>query len=154
MGRLERALPLLMAFVGLSILLWAAPAEAQGFQHVLMSKLKSILTMTIASYLLCLFLFIFFFARLLGLDGGAVSALLALMLGLVLSVAAAIPFAFIAWLLPQIVIYLLGTAIGFVCGGFAIKWLFSTDLGHGVLVHVLASTASLAVMSVVLILVF
>jgi hypothetical protein len=142
-----------VAAVILVAVLWAQPVTAQGWETVLWSKLKTMIVLSLFVFVVCQALAIYAFARLIGLEGGVGAAFLALLLGVVLSVVAAIPTALVAAVMPMMVSQLIVTASSFACGGLAIMWIFKTDFGHGVLVNILATTTTLVIFSVGLIII-
>jgi hypothetical protein len=135
------------------LVLWAHPVAAQGWEDMVWSRVKSLLVLSGLAFVLSQGVAIYLFASLLRLEGGFVAALLALVLSVVLSVVAAIPVAVVAAFMPVLISQLLVTAGSFAAGGLAVKWTFSTSFGHGVLVYVLASTATLIVTCLGLILI-
>jgi hypothetical protein len=150
MGR--RGIVLIAAMMIVAVL-WAQPVTAQGWETVLWSKLKSMIFLSLFVFVVCQSLAIFGFARAIGLEGGIGAAFLALIVGFLLSLVAAIPTALVAAVMPMMVSQLIVTASSFACGGLAIMWIFKTDFGHGVLVNILATTTTLVIFSVGLIIV-
>jgi hypothetical protein len=135
----------------LLLLLWAEPAAAQEWAQVLWSKAKSLMVLGVFAFIICQTAAILLFARVLSLEGGVVAALLALIVAVALSVAAAIPVSVVAALMPAFVSQLIISAASFACGGLAVKWLFKASFGLGVLVYVMASTATMIITCVGLI---
>jgi hypothetical protein len=145
-----------IGFLGMTLLIIAiAPgsAEAQDWTQVILTRAKELAAFAILVFIIVQAGAIYVFARLLRLEGGVITALLALVLGVVFTVVAAIPLSFVVGVIPPLVAQVIATAAGFACGGLAVKLLFSASFGHGMLVYVLASTVTLIASSIGLVLV-
>jgi hypothetical protein len=139
---------------GIALLLWAHPAEAQEWAQMVWTQAKALITMSILGFIFVQGGAILLFSQLLRLDGGIIATLLAMALGITLSVVAAIPTAVIAAMMPMFVSQLIISASTFACGGLAIKITFGTTFGLGILVYILASTVTLIFSCIAIILIF
>jgi hypothetical protein len=142
-----------LAVTLLILVVGAGSADAQDWTQVILTRAKELAAFAILAFIIIQASGIYVFARLLRLEGGVITALLALVLGVVFTVVAAIPLSFVIGLMPPLVVQVIATGAGFACGGLAVKLLFSASFGHGVLVYVLASTVTLIASSIGLVLV-
>ncbi len=101
--------------------------------------------------LLCEAIFVLAYAKLLGLEGGFGSAVIAVALGGIVVVVLTFLVAVFGFFLPQLVLGAMLTALPFLCGALGVKWVFDTDLGHGLVVFLLSlSSATLVAMGYLL----
>lgn len=137
--------------VGLFI---ASPLEAADLAGQLVDKAKIIAALTIFAFVACQIGFVYGFAKLIGLPGGVFTSIMAGFFGLISAVIIALPVALVAFFVPQTVASILMTGAGMVGGGFGVKLAFGTDFNHGVLVYLLAVTATTLGVVVTLFIIF
>lgn len=136
--------PLLYLALALVLLAVVAPtADAQQWGQVIFNRAKEYAALALLSFIILQAAAIYVFSRFLELGDGVIPALVAPVLTVVLTVVAAIPLAFVLGVMPPLVAPLAGTAATFAAGGLAVKLLYGSSFGHGVLVFILASTVTL-----------
>lgn len=129
----------------------AAVAEAANPVAVIWGALSGRIVFSALLLLLCQSIFVLAFARLLGLQGGFGSAVIAVALGGVVVVILTFLIAIFGFFLPQIALGAMMTALPFLCGALGVKWAFGTDLGHGLVVFLMSlSSATLVAMGYLL----
>jgi len=145
-GLVARCLPLVVL-----ILLAAAAADAADPAAVIWRALSGRIVFSVLLLLFCQAVFVLVFARLLGLEGGFGSAVIAVALGGIVVVVLTFMIAMFGFFLPQLVLGAMMTALPFLCGALGVKWAFGTDLGYGLIVFLLSlSTASLVAIAYLL----
>lgn len=126
-------------------------AEAADPVSVVWSALSGRIVFSALLMLFCQAIFVLGFAKVLGLEGGFGSAVIAVALGGIVVVVLTFLIAVFGFFLPQFVLGALMTALPFLCGALGVKWAFGTDLGHGLIVFLLSlSSATLVAMGYLL----
>ena len=126
-------------------------ADAANPVGVIWSALSGRIVFSGLLMLLCEAIFVLGFAKILGLQGGFGSAVIAVALGGIVVVVLTFLIALFGFFLPQLVLGAMMTALPFLCGALGVKWAFGTDLGHGLVVFLLAlSSATLVAMGYLL----
>jgi hypothetical protein len=97
---------------------------------------------------------VFLFARLLGLTGGILSAVLSVVLGVIVTIAMAFVGGILFFFLPQELLNAVGIAAGVLGGGVGVKLTYRTDIGHGMLVYLLATSCVYLLLGLFLVVVF
>jgi hypothetical protein len=129
----------------------AATAEASNPVAVVWSALSGRIVFSGLLMLFCQAIFVLAYARLLGLEGGFGSAVIAVALGGIVVVVLAFLVAIFGFFLPQFALGAMLTALPFLCGALGVKWAFGTDLAHGLVVFLLSlSSATLVAMGYLL----
>lgn len=129
----------------------ASVAEAANPVAVIWSALSGRIVFSALLMLLCQAIFVLGYAKILGLEGGFGSAVIAVALGGVVVVALTFLIAIFGFFLPQIALGAMMTALPFLCGALGVKWAFGTDLGHGLVVFLMSlSSATLVAMGYLL----
>jgi len=129
----------------------ASTADAANPAGVIWSALSGRIVFSGLLMLLCEAIFVLGFAKILGLQGGFGSAVIAVALGGIVVVVLTFLIALFGFFLPQLVLGAMMTALPFLCGALGVKWAFGTDLGHGLVVFLLAlSSATLVAMGYLL----
>lgn len=132
----------------------ASTAEAANPMAVIWSALAGRIVFSALLMLLCEAVFVLGYAKLLGLEGGFGSAVIAVALGGIVVVVLSLLMALFGLFLPEIVLGAMMTALPFLCGALGVKWAFGTDLGHGLVVFLLALSSATLVAMAYLLLVF
>ena len=145
---------ILLSVALLAALAAAAPAEAAGLADQLIDKAKVTFALMVLIFVACQIGFVFGFAKLIGLPGGVFTSIMAGFFGLISAVVIALPVALLAAFLPQAIASVLMTGVGMVGGGFGVKLAFGTDFNRGVLVYLLAVTATTMAMVAALFVIF
>ncbi|MEX1308926.1 MAG: hypothetical protein AB1Z65_00765 [Candidatus Sulfomarinibacteraceae bacterium] len=126
-------------------------AEAADPVSVVWSALSGRIVFSALLMLFCQAIFVLGFAKVLGLEGGFGSAVIAVALGGIVVVVLTFLIAVFGFFLPQFVLGALMSALPFLCGALGVKWAFGTDLGHGLIVFLLSlSSATLVAMGYLL----
>ena len=129
----------------------ATTAHANEAAAMLWSALSGRIVFSGLLMLFCQAIFVLVFAKLLGLEGGFGSAVIAVALGGIVVVFLMFCIAIFGLFLPEIVIGLTVMVLPFLCGALGVKWAFGTDLGHGLVVFLLSlSSATLVAMGYLL----
>jgi hypothetical protein len=129
-------------------------AEAADPVAVVWSALSGRIVFSALLMLFCQAIFVLGFAKVLGLEGGFGSAVIAVALGGIVVVVLTFLIAIFGFFLPQFVLGALMTALPFLCGALGVKWAFGTDLGHGLIVFLLSLSSATLVAMTYLLLVF
>lgn len=139
-----------LAALGLGLAI-ASTAHAANPAGAIWAALSGRIVFSGLLMLLCEAIFVLAYAKLLGLDGGFGSAVIAVALGGIVVVGLIFLIALFGFFLPQIMLGAMMTALPFLCGALGVKWAFGTDLGHGLVVFLLAlSSATLVAMGYLL----
>jgi hypothetical protein len=129
----------------------ATTAHAADPAGVIWSALSGRIVVSALLMLFCQAIFVLVYAKILGLDGGFGSAVIAVALGGIVVVVLAFLVAVFGLILPQLVIGAIATVLPFLCGALGVKWAFGTDLGHGLVVFLMSlSSATLVAMGYLL----
>ena len=134
--------------------LGAATAEAADPMSVVWSALSGRIVFSGLLMLACQAVFVLVYAKLLGLEGGFGSAVIAVALGGVVVVILTFLIAIFGFFLPQFVLGAALTALPFLCGALGVKWAFGSDLAHGLVVFLLSLSSATLVAMAYLLLVF
>lgn len=137
---------LLVAFAGI--------AEAANPVAVVWSALSGRIVFSGLLMLFCQAVFVLGFAKVLGLEGGFGSAVIAVALGGLVVVGLTFMTAMFGFFLPQFALGALMTALPFLCGALGVKWAFGTDLAHGLIVFLFSLSSATLVAMTYLLLVF
>jgi hypothetical protein len=132
----------------------AAVVEAADPVTVVWSALSGRIVFSGLLMLFCQAVFVLGYAKILGLEGGFGSAVIAVALGGMVVVALTVMIAIFGFFLPQFALGALLTALPFFCGALGVKWAFGTDLGHGLIVFLLSLSSATLVAMAYLLLVF
>lgn len=136
------------------ILVAASTAHAENPAAVIWGALSGRIVFSALLMLFCQAVFVLGYAKLLGLDGGFGSAVIAVGLGGIVVVVLTFLTAVFGFFLPQFVLGAMMTALPFLCGALGVKWAFGTDLGHGLVVFLLSLASATLVAMGYLLLVF
>lgn len=132
----------------------AGIAEAANPVAVVWSALSGRIVFSGLLMLFCQAVFVLGFAKVLGLEGGFGSAVIAVALGGLVVVGLTFMIAIFGFFLPQFALGALMTALPFLCGALGVKWAFGTDLPHGLIVFLLSLSSATLVAMTYLLLVF
>lgn len=133
------------------VLAVAVTANAENPAAVIWSALSGRIVFSALLMLFCQAVFVLGYAKLLGLEGGFGSAVIAVGLGGIVVVVLTFLTAVFGFFLPQMVLGAMVTALPFLCGALGVKWAFGTDLGHGLVVFLMSlSSATLVAMGYLL----
>jgi len=136
------------------MIVMTSTAEAANPVGVIWAALSGRIVFSALLMLLCEAIFVLGYARLLGLQGGFGSAVIAVALGGIVVVGLTFLVAIFGLFLPQFVLGAMLTAVPFLCGALGVKWAFGTDLGHGLVVFLLSLSSATIVAMGYLLLVF
>jgi len=151
----RRSLLPTLALVGLGLLLWAEPALAQQEIIDLVAKrLQTFLVIVIGCVAAFQVLFVWLAARLLGVDESVVRAGLAVLLGGVLTAVGALVAVLVVSAFPPAVQGILLFGVGAAAGGLAIKLLLRTEFLRAMAIYLLAATANIVALALVLVVVY
>jgi hypothetical protein len=132
----------------------AAVAEAADPMAAVWRALSGRIVLWALLMLFCQAVFVLAYSRILGLEGGFGSAVIAVALGGIAVVILTFLIAIFGFFLPQILLGALVTALPFLSGALGVKWAFGTDLGHGLVVFLMSLSSATLVAMVYLLLVF
>lgn len=132
----------------------AGTAEAANPVAAVWSALSGRIVFSALLMLLCQAIFVLVYAKILGLEGGFGSAVIAVGLGGIVVVVLTFLVAVFGFFLPEFVLGSVLTALPFLCGALGVKWTFGTDMGHGLVVFLLALSSATLVAMVYLLMVF
>lgn len=125
----------------------AGLAEAADPSQAIWRALSGRIVVWALIMLLCQAVFVLVYARLLGMEGGFGSAVIAVALGGIVVVVLTFLIAIFGIFLPRLLLGLLMMALPFFSGALGVKWAFGSDLGHGLIVFLMSlSTATLVAM--------
>ena len=136
------------------LIVCAGIAEAADPVAVVWSALSGRIVFSGLLMLFCQAIFVLGFAKILGLEGGFGSAVIAVALGGMVVVVLTFLIAIFGLFLPQFALGALMTALPFLCGALGVKWAFGTDLSHGLVVFLLSLSSATLVAMAYLLLVF
>jgi hypothetical protein len=132
----------------------AATAEAADPGNpaaVIWSALSGRIVFSALLMLLCQAIFVLVFARILGLEGGFGSAVIAVALGGLVVVTLTFLVVVFGFFLPEMALGAMMTALPFLAGALGVKWSFGTDMAHGLVIFLLSlSSATLIAMGYLL----
>jgi hypothetical protein len=132
----------------------AGVVEAASPAGVIWSALSGRIVFSGLLMLFCQAVCVLAYAKILGLEGGFGSAVIAVALGGIVVVVLTFLVALFGLFLPQPALAAMMTALPFFCGALGVKWAFGTDLGHGLVVFLLSLSSATLVAMAYLILVF
>jgi hypothetical protein len=143
-----------VASMSLLLVVAAGVVEASNPAGVIWSALSGRIVFSGLLMLFCQAVFVLAYAKILGLDGGFGSAVIAVALGGIVVVVLTFLVAVFGLFLPQMALASMMTALPFFCGALGVKWAFGTDLGHGLVVFLLSLSSATLVAMAYLMLVF
>jgi hypothetical protein len=136
------------------VIAFAGVAEAADPVAVVWSALSGRIVFSGLLMFFCQAVFVLGYAKVLGLEGGFGSAVIAVALGGMVVVVLTFLIAIFGFFLPEIVLGAMMTALPFLCGALGVKWAFGTDLSHGLVVFLLSLSSATLVAMAYLLLVF
>jgi len=150
--RIFAAAALTTALLGPAALV--AAAEPANPVTVIWSALSGRIVFSGLLMLFCQAIFVLVYAKVLGLEGGFGSAVIAVALGGLVGVVLTFMVAVFGFFLPEFVLGAMLTALPFLCGALGVKWAFGTDLGYGLVVFLLSLASATLIAMGYLLLVF
>ena len=125
----------------------ATVAHANEAAEMLWRALSGRIVFSGLLMLFCQAIFVFVYAKVLGLEGGFGSAVIAVALGGIVVVVLMFGIAIFGFFLPEFILGATVLVLPFLAGAIGVKWAFGTDLGHGLVVFLLSlSSATLVAM--------
>jgi hypothetical protein len=129
-------------------------AEANEAAEVLWHAMSGRIVFTGLLMLFCQAIFVLVYAKVLGLDGGFGSAVIAVALGAIVAIGLMFGIAVFGIFLPEFILGGTVLVLPFVAGALGVKWAFGTDVGHGLVVFLLSLSSATLVAMGYLVLVF
>jgi hypothetical protein len=126
---------------------FSALAEANEAAEMLWRAMSGRIVFSGLLMLFCQAIFVLVYAKVLGLEGGFGSAVIAVALGGMVMIGLLFGIAIFGIFLPEFVLGATVLVLPFVAGALGVKWAFGTDLGHGLVVFLMSlSSATLVAM--------
>ncbi len=140
--------------VAVGLLLLTVPASASDMAEEFFEKTTVTMIIFAAGFIIGHILCVFVFAKVLGLDGGIFAAILAVLLGGIVGGVVVFIASMVMFFLPPELLQVIAACGGVLGGAVGVKLLFKTDIGHGLLVYLLATTTVYIFLMIALVLAF